>query len=150
MEKFKGYYFKCSGSEYTLALIPASHGSLASLQIITDRNSFAAEYRHILFGKKVPRVKIGESTFSERKIVLNVNRKNVKAKGGLYFGGLTPLKYDIMGAFKPAAPLMQCRHRVISMKHKVNGSVIINDESYIYKNDSGYIEVDEGRCYPKN
>ena len=150
MKKFKGYYFKCSSNEHTLALIPASHENGASLQIITDRNSFVTDYRHILFGKTLPRVKIGESTFSERKIILNVNRQNIKAKGVIYFGTLTPLKYDIMGAFKPIAPLMQCRHSVISMKHKVNGSVIINGEKYIFKNDSGYIEGDEGRSFPKN
>lgn len=149
MEKFKGYYFKCSSNEHTVALIPASHGNRASLQIITDQNSFLVDYRHILFGKTVPRVKIGESAFSERKIVLNVNRTKVKAEGALYFGGLTPLKYDIMGAFKPVAALMQCRHRVISMKHKVNGSVRINGEVYVFKNDCGYIEGDEGRSFPK-
>ena len=98
MEKFKGYYFKCSSNEHTVALIPASHGNSASLQIITNQNSFLVNYRHILFGKTVPRVKIGESAFSERKIVLNVNRTKVKAEGALYFGCLTPLKYDIMGA----------------------------------------------------
>lgn len=150
MERFKGYYFKCSGREHTLALIPASHGNSASLQIVTDKMAYNINYPHIFFGKKTPRVKIGESAFSERKIILNVNRNSVKAEGVLYFGGLTPLKYDIMGPFKLISPILQCRHRVISMKHKVNGTVKINGEKYVFGNDNGYIEGDEGSSFPKS
>lgn len=149
MNRFKGYYFKCSGKEHTLALIPASHGGSASLQIITDARSYSLEYPHIIFGNKIPRVKLGGSVFSERKIRLDIDRKNVKAKGMLYFGSLTPPKYDIMGIFKATAPILQCRHRVISMLHKVNGFVRINGEKFVFNNGSGYIEGDEGSSFPK-
>ena len=149
MDKFKGYYFKCSNREQTLALIPAGHGDKASLQIITDNHSYNVKYLHILFGNKIPQVKIGNSIFSGRKIRLDVDRENIKAKGILYFGSLTPLKYDIMGIFKPLSPILQCRHRVISMKHKVNGFVKINGERFIFNNDNGYIEGDEGTSFPE-
>lgn len=148
MDKFKGYYFKCSNREQTLALIPASHGDKASLQIITDNNSYNVKYPHILFGKKIPQVKIGNSVFSGRKIRLDIDREDIKAKGILYFGSSTPLKYDIMGIFKPLSPILQCRHRVISMKHKVNGFVRINGERFVFNNDNGYIEGDEGTSFP--
>lgn len=150
MDKFKGYYFKCSNSEQTLALIPASHGDNASLQIITDNNSYNVKYGHILFGKKIPHVKLGNSVFSGKKIKLDVDRENVKAQGLLYFGSLTPLKYDIMGIFKTLSPILQCRHRIISMKHKVNGFVKINGERLIFNNDDGYIEGDEGTSFPEH
>lgn len=120
------------------------------MQLITNKCSYNIKYPHILFGEKAPRVKIGESAFGERKILLNVNRDNVKAEGVLYFGGLTPLKYDIMGPFAFISPFMQCRHRIISMKHKVNGTVTINGETFVFRNDSGYIEGDEGSSFPKS
>lgn len=150
MEKFKGYYFKCSNREQTLALIPAEHGDKASLQIITDKHSYNVKYPHILFGKKIPQVKIGKNIFSGRKIRLDVDRENIKAKGILYFGSPTPLKYDIMGIFKPLSPILQCRHRVVSMKHKVNGFVRINGERFVFNNDNGYIEGDEGTSFPEH
>lgn len=150
MEKFKGYYFKCSGGEHTLALIPASHGNGASLQLVTEKRAYNIKYPRIFFGEKPPSVKIGESTFGERKIILNVNRDDVKARGILYFGGLTPLKYDIMGPFRFISPILQCRHRVISMKHRVNGNVWINGENCLFRNDNGYIEGDEGCSFPKS
>lgn len=150
MENFKGFYFKCSNDKHTLALIPAAHGDSVSLQIVTDEESYNINYPDIFFGEKIPRVKIGGSTFSEKRIILNINRDSVKADGFLYFGGLAALKYDIMGPFKLISPFLQCRHRIISMKHNVNGAVNINGKKYIFKNDNGYIEGDEGKSFPKS
>ena len=46
-------------------------------------------------------------------------------------------------------PFMQYKHSVISMKHIVNGTLTINNENYVFKNDLGYIEGDRGFSFPK-
>lgn len=47
---FKGWYFKCSNENKTIAFIPAFHQSnhekTASLQIITDYTAFNLETAH--------------------------------------------------------------------------------------------------------
>lgn len=149
MNKFKGYYFKCSSGGQTVALIPAKHGKKASLQIITENNSYNIKYDRIFFGDKIPRVKIGNCIFAETGILLDIDRQNVKAKGILRFDSFTLLKYDIMGVFKLFSPILQCRHRIISMKHNVSGHLLINGEKYIFNNDNCYIEGDEGSAFPR-
>ncbi len=69
------------------------------------------------------------------------------AKGELKFTELTPLEYDIMGPFK-LVPFMECRHSVVSMRHRVNGEIFVNGENYRFENDLGYIEGDRGRSFP--
>ncbi len=150
MDKFKGYYFKCSSPEHTLALIPASHGNTASLQLITDNCSHNVKLDHLSFGDKPPKIKTNAGFFSEKGIRLNINTDKVKAKGLLRFGELAPLSYDIMGPFVMLAPFLQCRHRVISMLHRVDGKICINGESFVFDNGKGYIEGDEGFSFPSS
>ena len=67
--------------------------------------------------------------------------------GELKFGRLTPIKNDIMGPFR-FVPFMQCRHSIRSMRHTVNGELLINGEKYIFDNADGYIEGDRGHSFP--
>ena len=46
-------------------------------------------------------------------------------------------------------PFMECRHSVWSMRHSVQGTVIINGEDYSFQNAWGYWEGDRGRSFPK-
>lgn len=148
MDKFKGYYFKCSSSEHSLALIPASHGNTASLQIITEKCSHNIKLGYLKFGDKIPQVKTNAGVFSEKGIKLNINNNEVKVKGLLSFGKTSPISYDIMGPFALLSPILQCRHRVISMYHTVNGKITVNNETYLFKDGNGYIEGDEGTSFP--
>lgn len=63
-------------------------------------------------------------------------------------GSFAPLKYDIMGPFQ-YVPLMQCRHTVYSMQHKVDGTLSVNGVPYVFQNAAGYLEGDQGRSFPK-
>ena len=45
-------------------------------------------------------------------------------------------------------PFMQCKHSVYSMKHKIDGQIIINDQSLDFRDGIGYIEGDCGRSFP--
>ena len=55
---------------------------------------------------------------------------------------------NIMGPFT-YIPNMECNHGVVSMSHTINGSIQLNDETWEFKNDKGYIEKDWGTSFPK-
>ena len=152
---FKGWYFKAQNQSRTVALIPAMHiaengEKSASLQIIADSGVWSEWFPFEQFtcvGNK-PRVKVGNSEFSEQGLELKLETDVVKAYGSLKFGALSPIRYDIMGPFR-FVPFMECRHSVFSMTHTVDGLLNINGEEYAFENAVGYIEGDRGHSFPK-
>ncbi len=149
---FKGYYFKCSTKEETIALIPAIHGTgrkkEASLQIITENEVINIPVQNMVFHKKSVKVKAGKSLFSLKGIRLDINTDEVKAEGVIRFSDIRKIKYDIMGPFR-FLPLMQCRHSIFSMDHQVNGKIEINGKKYLFSDGHGYIEGDKGCSFPR-
>lgn len=91
---------------------------------------------------------IGKNRFGEKGVRLDVNTWKLSVKGKLSFGPLTPLKYDIMGPFA-WVPFLECRHSVQSMRHTVNGTLVVNGKKYVFCNACGYWEGDRGRSFPK-
>lgn len=149
---FKGWYFKCSTENKTIAFIPAYHygdgKKSASLQIITDDKAFNIPFDKLEYSEKPLFVKIGDCIFSEKGITLEFQGNDVTLKGTLNFKDLTPIRYDIMGPFK-FVPFMQCSHRVYSMSHIINGEISVNNHFFKFENGIGYIEGDRGRSFPK-
>lgn len=149
---FKGWYFKCCTKNETIAFIPAFHQSnhekTASLQVITDDAAFNISFQSLQYQENPLHIKIGECIFSEKGIKLNIHTKEITAKGTIKFYHISPIQYDIMGPFK-FVPLMQCKHSVYSMRHRINGQITINGHQYIFKNGIGYIEGDCGSSFPK-
>ena len=150
---FCGWYFKCQSSDKTVALIPAYHknknAAACSLQIITNDGAWNAVYPIESYREDKDRfeIKIGKSRFSESGVYLDIKESDITASGKLRFDKLTPIKSDIMGPFR-FVPFMQCRHSIRSMRHTVNGELLINGEKYIFDNASGYIEGDRGYSFP--
>ncbi len=148
---FKGWYFKCSDNNKTVAFIPAYHqndgNKTASLQIITDDAVFNVPFDSLEFSENPLTIKIGNSIFSEEGLFLNIVDDKIAIKGKLKFHQLSPIKYDIMGPFS-LVPFMQCRHSVYSMKHKIDGQITINDQCLDFREGIGYIEGDCGRSFP--
>lgn len=149
---FKGWYFKCSTKEKTIAFIPAYHYSngkkSASLQIITDNKAINIPFDKLEYSEKPLCVKIGNCVFSDKGIILDYKDDGLTIVGKLCFENPSSIRYDIMGPFK-YVPFMQCRHSVHSMCHKINGEIKVNEQLYKFKNGVGYIEGDRGRSFPK-
>lgn len=149
---FFGWYLKCQSDTQTLAVIPAYHRTgrkrTCSIQIITDQETWMIPYKADEFRCVGKHISIGKNQFSEKGIRLSAHTAQVTVEGKLKFGSLLPLKYDIMGPFA-LVPFMECRHRVWSMGHLVNGTVSINGEKYLFKNARGYWEGDRGVSFPK-
>ena len=152
---FEGWYFKCQTKDgKTIALIPAIHkdgsgqGS-ASLQVISEDGTCWLEYPEAGFHavKQPLRISIGLNTFGEEGISLQVERSGLSLHGNLRHGPLTPLQSDIMGPFRFISEL-ECTHGVVSMGHRLDGTLTLNGETLHFSGGSGYIETDRGRSFP--
>lgn len=170
---FYGWYFRCQGKNATIAVIPAVHlsekKSSCSIQIITESQSLYQEFPIDQFriNRKKGIMKIGENLFSYKGICLNFEvsatdesyntsdltsdikccEKKIFVRGRLRFGKFTKPKYDIMGPFS-FIPGIECRHTVYSMKHTVNGSIMIDDQYVCFEDAMGYMEGDSGSSFP--
>lgn len=100
------------------------------------------------YSEKPLYVEIGDCIFSEKGITLEFQNNDLTLKGTLYFNDLSTIRYDIMGPFK-FVTFMQCRHRVYSMCHKIDGEISVNNHFFKFENGIGYIEGDRGRSFPK-
>lgn len=148
---FKGWYFKCSSKNKTIAFIPAFHSrnnnETASLQIITDENSYNLSFPFLEYSEKPLYIRIGNNVFSENGIIINIKSDKLTVKGNLQFGKFSPIGYDIMGPFK-YIPFMQCRHSVYSMRHQVSGNLTLNNQHINFQSGIGYMEGDCGTSFP--
>ena len=154
---FEGWYLKCQTKDgRCLALIPAIHiddsgDRTASIQVITQERSWWLKFPGLNFRvkKKSFRVQIGDNVFSEHGIELKIHDDGIDLSGSIIFSPFTSLHYSIMGPFE-FLPKMECAHGVISMKHNLQGELLINDERINFDGGIGYIESDRGRSFPSS
>ena len=131
---FIGYYFKHASSDALLSIIVGSSNDEDFIQIITEDSALKIPYK-----EDDIRVKQG--------LLIDIEHDNTSIHGYIYYNRFTPLKHHIMGPFK-YTPLC-CQHNIISMKHKVHGSLNYNGKLYDFHNGTGYIEMDSGTSFPK-
>lgn len=131
---FSGVYLKCQSPTQTLSVIPAVHGGSRSVQLITDSGAWSVAGCPAALGRD--------------GFALDIRTDKLSAVGEVRFGELSPLRYDIMGPFR-YVPFMECRHSVVSMRHSVNGRILVNGTEYKFENALGYIEGDRGRSFPR-
>ena len=152
---FEGWYFKCRTKDRkTIALIPAIHkdgsgqGS-ASIQVISEVGTWWLEYPEAEFHvvRQPLRVSLGPNTLGEGGISLQVERSGLSLHGELRHSPLTPLQSDIMGPFRFISEL-ECTHGVVSMGHRLDGTLTLNGETLDFSGGYGYIETDRGRSFP--
>lgn len=148
---FRGWYFKCCTRDKGIAFIPSFHstieGEYGSLQVITDNDSYNVRFSGLEYSEEPLKIKIDNCTFSRDGICLDYANGTVELQGKLTFKSLRPIEYDIMGPFK-FVPFMQCRHSVYSMRHMVDGHIVVCGEEYDFQNGLGYIEGDRGFSFP--
>lgn len=156
---FEGWYFKVVNAEETkaFAFIPGiamdEYGSSqAFVQVLDGKNKTAAYHRFDAkkFNPEPGRfyVEIGENTFSENHISLNL--PSVKAE--LEFTGNVgwPKPFYSPGIMGPYAfaPFMECYHGIVSMDHSISGQLETGGEKITFDKGRGYIEKDWGRSFP--
>lgn len=138
-EKFEGWYFKHQKGKETLALIPGRAKSGAFVQVITNRRSLHFDVPGLQVDDTI---QAGGCIFGTDGVVLDLPG----VKGRLSYGPFSRLSGDIMGPFRFFP--MECRHGVISMRHRVRGSVEVEGETLDFDGGTGYIEKDSGTSFP--
>lgn len=118
-----------------------------SLQVITDDGAWNVDYPYDQFRMDKNGVIIGSNVFTKQGCSLDVQTEGLSLRGELTFGEFAPIAYDIMGPFK-FFPFMECRHSVFSMKHRVDGKLMLNGAEYAFDGGVCYIEGDRGHSFP--
>lgn len=156
---FEGWYFKLVSADLSQAwaFIPGvSHGaeSHAFIQVIdgmkatSQYHSFPLEDFEPL-SKKFS-IRIGDNHFSDEEITLNL--PNVT--GSVVFSDVAKwqgsfLRPGIMGWYS-FVPFMQCNHGLVSLDHRLDGSMMVGKRPLSFDRGKGYIEKDWGSSFPKS
>lgn len=143
---FEGWYLKHQNQTETFACIPGFADDRAFIQVITDTESFYFAYP-LSECSRGQEIKIGGSSFSPQGIVLDIRQGGHILSGRIAYTALTPLASDIMGVFRFLP--MQCRHGVLSLHHRLTGTVRVNGKLIDFNGGTGYAEKDSGRSFPK-
>lgn len=166
---FEGWYFKHQKGNNFLILIPGicarkkprakviedsfkEYGEkYGFIQIITNSNSYYLYYpiSECTIAEDELSIKIGDNIFRNNGIQLNILSKEITLKGSIEYGKLSHIRYPIMGIFQ-YVPHLECNHEIISMQHRLQGSIRMNGENMSFDYGIGYIEKDWGYSFPKS
>ena len=151
-EYFRGWYYRCQSDRQTLAVIASLHhtgnSKFCAIQLITDSQSFHIQLPYWDYQRLDQDICIAGCRFGKERLCLGIHSSGLHASGAVGFGPLTPIRYDIMGPFR-YVPFLQCRHRIFSMRHTVNGTLSVNGTPYVFQNALGYMEGDRGYSFPR-
>lgn len=167
---FEGWYFKqVSQDEKTvISFIPGislfEHDAHCFVQYIhvkedlsLNKTTTTGYIRYPLTAFSVNKapfsLQIGGNYFSETEIKVHLTDERGRIEGSIKLGPLTPVQTsilapNIMGYFA-YIPKMECYHGVISMNHRLSGSLDIHSETVNFEQGKGYIEKDWGTSFPK-
>ncbi|MCL2811519.1 MAG: hypothetical protein FWD25_06480 [Clostridia bacterium] len=144
---FEGWYFKHQSATDTVAIIPGRSKDAAFVQVITDGASYNVLYDLSLYEREPSVVRVGGSSFSLRRIRLDIQGKGIQLSGEVAYRRRTIPQGDIMGPFRFLP--MECCHGLCSLHHELSGSLILNDREIDFAGGAGYIEKDSGYSFPK-
>jgi len=155
MKYFEGFYVRCTTESDSLAVIfgrqKSGKDASSFIQIITKDASFGVTYGtnvQCIFKEKKFEVRVGDSFADKSGLSLDIDAENFSVKGRVNFGEFTKIKYGCMGPLS-ALPLMECKHYVVSMKHTLQGQIVLNGKEYDFDDGIGYIEGDKGKSFPQ-
>jgi len=161
---FEGWYYKLVSidEESKLAIIPGVYlapdeeNNHCFVQVF-DSNELEVRYHRYPFSafqasRDSFEVKIGPNTFSRDGITLAIDDETGRLHGRLEFADLNPWP---VRTFSPGAmgwfawvPMMECYHGVVSMDHRINGQLVLDDKVLDFSGGRGYIEKDWGKQFP--
>ena len=164
-QHFEGWYFKIVDrtENFSYAIIPGiclhHDNSLrhAFIQIYDGLNNqshyvkFPTDSFHCIENKF--EINIDSNFFSSERIVLNIADSTLNVSGELQFSGLckwprTIISPGIMGWYT-WVPFMECYHGIVSLNHKIHGSLSINGENIDFSDGVGYTDKDWGKSFPE-
>ena len=167
---FEGWYFKyvSPSLSHTFAFIPGislnKEDSHAFIQVfISDRTTSKEtlktyyerfDIESFSFHPRVFKIQIGQNIFSSESVYLSLTLDHVDLQVHLENMELTPIKSSIyspsiMGPFG-YLKFMETYHGIVSMSHRVKGSILFGKKAISFKDGKGYIEKDWGTSFPSS
>lgn len=160
---FEGWYLKNVSKDLNniISFIPGislSKDRHAFIQVVDGAKSEARYFKFPLkdfqYNKKKFDIHINDNHFSKEGCMLNLNNDEISISGKLNFSNHSSLPQSflnpgIMGWFS-YMPFMQAKHGVVSLDHKINGSLMVNNQAVDFTGGKGYIEKDWGTSFPKD
>lgn len=159
---FEGWYFKNTNGTEGISFIPGininSRYKKAFIQVITNNKSYYINYNidDFKFDFEPFCIRIANNVFSKDGIHIEIkdDTQNLKIEGNIKYSdskniNTSFLSPNIMGPFS-YVPFMECNHAIISMKHKIQGVMEINNSEMRFNDSYGYIEKDWGCSFPKS
>lgn len=156
---FEGWYVKIMdpSESYALAIIPGiamdAEGNRQSFIQVLDGKKKTAEYHKFPVEDFIPNpksfdVQVNTNRFSLQGIKLDLPN----LKGQVFFNDPVPwpnpwYSPGIMGPYT-FAPFMECYHGIVSMDHRLEGTLEFNGKKIVFDAGRGYIEKDWGRSFP--
>lgn len=162
---FEGWYNKIvdASADHIYAIIPTialnkkEQTSHAFIQYLDGINATAEYFNYSLddfenLSNKIYEVRIGKNYFALDRIHIDINQQGYKIYGDLEYLDPIPwpkkfLQPGVMGWFS-YMPFMETYHGIVSMNHKIHGTLTINGEIVNFDNGKGYIEKDWGKSFP--
>ncbi len=160
---FEGWYFKhvSADQQNAWSFIPGvslnQNDSHAFIQVINGINGVSEYVRFPLpdykFDYNKGFLRIGQSVFTQDYMTLNIENERASVYGEIQYHNL--IKYP-QSIFSPGVmgwysyvPFMECKHGIISVNHRLSGSLSIYDKLVRFDNGKGYIEKDWGTSFPE-
>ena len=160
---FEGWYFKhvSSEGENAFAVIPGislSADSHSFIQYIDGNSGKTTYFRYPVeefrFNKRKFEISVGKSSFSDRRVELDLNNKDFNITGNIEYTDLIRLPRKIMMpgimGWYSYVPWMECNHGVVSANHSTSGSINVNGVHVDMTGGKGYIEKDWGTSFPES
>jgi hypothetical protein len=158
---FEGWYYKVISADerHRYAFIPGvilgenGHAFVQVLEGLTGNSLYFTYPLETFWASKEDfDIHIGPNHFTQDRIEIRVENERSQISGELDFTGLTPWPITmsspgIMGWYA-WVPFMECYHGVVSLDHRINGKLNVNNEMVDYSGGRGYIEKDWGQSFP--
>lgn len=161
---FEGWYLKhvSKSQDYVYSFIPGvslnPENPHAFIQVINGVTGITQYIEYPLsafsFNKNFFEVQIGDSIFSENFMFLQIETSEIKVQGRLSYSASVKypsslLSPGIMGWYS-FVPFMECKHGVVSVTHRIDGNIVVNDLDIDFSGGKGYIEKDWGKSFPES
>ena len=166
---FEGWYFKQVSADLKniISVIPgisySGNDSHSFIQTIINRDIdgkqvLTTHYHRFpttdfIYTDEPFSLEIGKNIFRKDGIELDLLDDEYTLQGVIEFSKFTSIERNIlspnaMGYFAHL-PLMECYHDIISMDHRLDGSLLLNNKLIDFNGGKGYIEKDWGTSFPK-
>lgn len=161
---FEGWYYKLvsADEESKLAIIPGvylapnTENSHCFVQVFNSDEQKVRYHRYPFSAFQASResfeVQIGPNTFTRDAVTLAIDDEIGRLYGRLEFADLNPWP---VRTFSPGAmgwfawvPILECYHGVVSMDHRIQGQLRLDDQVLDFMAGRGYIEKDWGKQFP--